>query len=68
MEELNAKLNAEFFEAAKGDGDPISFSPEEYAECRADYIEFSKEESKIESVIREERVRAAAGPGVYLTF
>ena len=68
MEELNAQLNAEFFEAAKGEGEPITFSPEEYAACRERYIKFSKEESRIESVIRIERARAAAKPDVYLTF
>ena len=68
MEKLNAQLNAEFFEAAKGEGDPVTFSPEEHAKCREKYIKFSQEESKIESVIRRERVRAAAKPDVYLTF
>jgi hypothetical protein len=68
LEELNARLNEEFFEAAKGEGEPITFSPAEYAQCRQDYIKFNKEESKIESVIRKERIRAAAKPEVYLTF
>jgi len=68
VEELNARLNAEFFEAAKGEGEPITFSPEEYAKCRKEYIKFSNEESNIESVIRIEKARAAAKPDVYLTF
>ena len=68
MEELNARLNAEFFEAAKGEGEPIGFSEEEHAKCMEEYIRFNREESKIESVIREERIRAAAQPDVYLTF
>lgn len=68
MEELNARLNEEFFEAAKGEGKPITFSPEEYAKGREEYIKFSKEESRIESVIRIERVQAASKPDVYLTF
>jgi hypothetical protein len=68
MEELNDKLNAEFFEAAKGEGEPIGFSDEEYTKCREEYIKFNNEESKIESVIRKERIRAAAQPDVYLTF
>ena len=68
LEELNARLNEEFFEAAKGEGEPVTFSPEEYTACREDYIKFNKEESKIERVIRIERVRAAAKPDVYLTF
>ena len=68
MEELNARLNAEFFEAAKGEGEPVVFSSEEYAKCREEYVKFNKEESKIESEIREERALAAARPDVYLTF
>jgi len=68
MEELNARLNAKFFEAAKGEGEPIGFSEEEYAKCREEYIKFNREESRIEGVIRKERVRAAAQPDVYLTF
>ena len=68
MEELNAALNAEFFEAAKGEGEPIGFSDEQYAKCMEKYIRFNKEESRIESVIRKERIRAAAQPDVFLTF
>jgi hypothetical protein len=68
MDELNARLNEEFFEAAKGEGEPITFTPEEYAKCREDYIKFSKEESEIESVIRKERILAASRPDVVLTF
>jgi len=68
MEALNARLNAEFFAAAKGEGEPIGFSEDEYTKCREDCIKFNREESKIESIIREERIRAAAQPDVYLTF
>jgi hypothetical protein len=67
MEELNAKLNEDFFETVRGEGEPIRFTPEEYAKCREDYIKFSKEESNIESVIRKGRALAAS-PDVYLTF
>jgi len=66
MEKLD--VNEEFFEAVKGEGDPITFSPEERAECRERYIRFSKEESKIEARVRKERVLAAAKPDVYLSF
>ena len=68
MEELNDRLNAEFFEAVRGEGEPIRFTPEEYAKCREGYIKFHKEESKIEREIREERARAATKPPVYITF
>jgi hypothetical protein len=49
-------------------GEPIGFSEEEYAKCREEYIRFNREESKLESVVRKERIRAAAQPDVYLTF
>jgi len=68
MEDLNVSLNADFFKAARGEGEPIGFSEDGYLKCREEYIRFNKEESKIESVIREERIRAAAEPDVYLTF
>ena len=68
MEKLNAKLNEEFFREAKGDGEPITFSPEEHEKCRESYIKFSEEESEIEKEIRKERVLAAKKPSVPLTF
>jgi hypothetical protein len=68
MEELNDRLNAEFFEAVRGEGEPIRFTPEEHAKCRDEYIKFHKEESNIEREFREERARAAAKPPVYITF
>jgi len=68
MEELNDNVNDEFLKAVKGEGDPITFSPEERAKCREKYIKFSKEESKIEAEVRMERVLAAATPDVYLSF
>jgi len=66
MEEL--KVNEEFFEAIKGEGEPITFSREERAECRERYIKFSTEESKIEARVRKERALAATKPDVYLSF
>jgi len=68
MEDLNTKLNAEFFEAAKGEGETIGFSEDAHAKCKQEYIKFNREESKIESIIRKERIRAASQPDVYLTF
>jgi len=68
MEELNARLNADFFEAVRGEGEPIRFTPEEDAKCREEYIKFSMEESNIESVVRKGRALAMASPDVYLTF
>jgi hypothetical protein len=66
MEELNG--NEEFFEAVKGDGEPITFSSKELGECRERYIKFSEEGSKIEARVRKERALAATKPDVYLTF
>jgi hypothetical protein len=68
MEELNDKLNNEFFEAVKGKGEPITFSQEELAECKERYIKLSEEGSKIEARVRKERALAATKPDVYLTF
>lgn len=68
MEELNAMLNMDLPETSKGKGEPVRFSEEEHKKCRENYIKFSKEESHIERVIREERVRASAEPEVFLTF
>jgi len=68
MEELSTLLNTELAETSKGKGEPIRFSPEEYAKCKKEYIQFSKEESKLESIVRRERARVAARPDVYLTF
>lgn len=67
-EELNALLNEDLLAAAKGEGEPVRFTKEEYEKCREEYIKFSSEESDIEKEIREERARAAAKPDVYLTF
>jgi hypothetical protein len=68
MEELNAQLNKELLEAIKGEGEPIRFSPEEYQVCAERYLKLCEEESKMEAVVRKERVRSAATPAVYLTF
>jgi hypothetical protein len=62
------ELNAEFLEAIKGDGEPISFSPEEHQECIERYSKLCEEESRMEKVVRKERIRSASAPAVYLTF
>ena len=61
------QLSAELFETIKGEGEPIRFSPEEHQKCKESLIKFSKTESEIERITREERVAAAAKP-VYFTF
>jgi hypothetical protein len=68
MEELNAMLSTDLPETSKGKGEPVRFSEAEHKKCMEAYIKFSEEESRIERVIREERVRAAAEPEVFLTF
>jgi hypothetical protein len=68
MEELNAKLDAEFPEDTEKEGESVTFTPEEREEWRRTYTEFSKNGGKIEKLVRDARVKAAAEPDVYFTF
>jgi hypothetical protein len=66
MDELNAQLEAEFFEALKGEGEPVKFSPEEIKASEEWCRKLYKEEGKMEAMVRKERVLAAARPDLYL--
>jgi len=68
MEELNEKLTEKFFEELKKEGEPVVFSEKEREEWQKKYGEFNEKESKIEKLVRRERVKAAATPDVYLSF
>lgn len=67
MEELNKRLK-EFFEDLKEYGEPVVFSQEDRDEWIKKYSKFNETESKIEKIIRRERLRVAAKPDVFLTF
>jgi len=66
MDELNAQLEAEFFEAVKGEGEPVKFSPEEIKASGDWCRKLCDEEGKMETMVRKERILAAARPDLYL--
>jgi hypothetical protein len=68
MDELNEKLNEEFLAAIRGKGETRYFTEEEKEESLKLYANLSEEEGDMEKQVREERVRSASRPTVYLTF
>jgi len=67
MAEWNTRLNEKFLRMMKGNGESITFTPEEIQKSRERYNNFEKV-GKIESKVRKERALAANKPPVYLTF
>jgi hypothetical protein len=64
--ELNARLEAEFFEAVKGEGEPLKFSPEEMKASDEWCYRFCGKVGAMERIIRRERALAAAKPDLIL--
>ena len=67
MAKWNELLNKKFLQMMKGNGESVTFTPEEVTESRERYNNFEKV-GKTESRVRKERALAAKKPPVYLTF
>lgn len=65
-DELNAQLEAEFFKAARGEGGPGKFSPEEMKKSDDWCLKFCGKSGKMEEMVRKERALAASRPDLYL--
>lgn len=67
MANWNTRLNEEFSQMMKGNGESITFTPEQIEESRKRYDNY-EEVGKIESIVRQARALASNKPPVYLTF
>lgn len=67
MDELNDRTEAEFFEAVKGNGETIKFSPEDIKKNEEWCSKLYKEEGEMEAMVRKEKLLAASKPEWYLT-